>query len=311
MRGREGGTMKGFRRYIVVGCTAVCLGAAVPAGAGLTCPPDSVLVGDACIDLYEASVWQLPGCPPDTIKAKCRTVVNMVQAGTANLSNLTSSAGTQLAPANTCRGPSDYGENFPATGNWTPKAGFSQPSPGVYAVSIPGVQPSACITWFQANQACRLSGKRLARNDEWQAAAQGTPTPGTDNGTTDCNVGTYPGTDSSKPVETGSRSNCKSIWGAFDMVGNMQEWVADWAERNNGGCADPGVYGFPGSDAICFRGHEEIPSQNFYPPPVPGPLTRGGEFQDGIYAGVFAVDTSFYPSEGINIIGFRCARSAQ
>jgi len=303
--------MKGFRRYIVVGCTAVCLGAAVPAGAGLTCPPDSVLVGDACIDLYEASVWQLPGCPPDTIKAKCRTVVNMVQAGTVSFSNLFQAAGTQLAPANTCRGPSDYGENFPATGNWTPKAGFNPPSPGVFAVSIPGVQPSACITWFQANQACRLSGKRLARNDEWQAAAQGTPTPGTDNGTTDCNVGTYPGTDSSKPVETGSRSNCKSIWGAFDMVGNMQEWVADWAERNNSGCADPGAYGFPGSDAICFRGYEEIPSQNFYPPPVPGPLTRGGEFQDGIYAGVFAVDTSFYPSEAINIIGFRCARSAQ
>ena len=299
--------MKGFRRYIVVGCTAVCLGAAVPAGAGLTCPPDSVLVGDACIDLYEASVWQLPGCPPDTIKAKCRTVVNMVQAGTVSFSNLFQAAGTQLAPANTCRGPSDYGENFPATGNWTPKAGFSQPSPGVYAVSIPGVQPSACITWFQANQACRLSGKRLARNDEWQAAAQGTPDPGTDNGTTDCNVGTTGNTGS--PVNTGSRSNCKSAWGVFDMVGNVEEWTADWTEANTSGCTDStAAYGFPSSDFICFAGY--VPQNNLAFLPAPGPLVRGGANFDGPAAGVFAVDTSNFPSGSGAGTGFRCARSA-
>jgi hypothetical protein len=28
-------------------------------------------------------------------------------------------------------------------------------------VSIPGVLPTTCTTWFQAEQACRLSGKRL------------------------------------------------------------------------------------------------------------------------------------------------------
>ena len=315
--------MKAFRRFIVVGCMAVCL--ATAASAGLRpcppdsvrvgnfcierqCPPDSVKVGDVCIDKYEESVWLI-----DPVNNSA--LVNKVQAGYATLTDLHTGgalAAIQLGAADTCSDRLNYyGANFPPTGNWSPIPGSNPPSPGVYAVSIPGVQPSSCISWFQANQACRLSGKRLARNDEWQAAAQGTPTPGTDNGTTDCNVGTYPGTDSSKPVETGSRSNCKSIWGAFDMVGNMQEWVADWAERNNSGCANPGAYGFPGSDAICFRGYEEIPSQNFYPPPVPGPLTRGGEFQDGIYAGVFAVDTSFYPSEAINIIGFRCARSAQ
>ena len=183
--------MTGFRRYLIVCSTAVCLAAAVPAGAELKCPPDSVLVGDACIDLYEASVWQLPGCPPNSIKARCHTIVTMVQAGTATLAELTMNGATQLAPASSCRGPSDYGENFPDTGNWTPVAGFDPPAPGVFALSIPGVQPSACITWFQANQACRLSGKRLARNDEWQAAAQGTPVPGTDNGTTDCNAVSY------------------------------------------------------------------------------------------------------------------------
>jgi len=52
------------------------------------------------------------------------------------------------------------------------------------------VLPSGCITWFQANQACLLSGKRLLTNREWQGAAASTPDPGTDNGTTDCNIST-------------------------------------------------------------------------------------------------------------------------
>jgi formylglycine-generating enzyme required for sulfatase activity len=49
--------------------------------------------------------------------------------------------------------------------------------------------------------------------------------------TTDCNVA------SQDVVNTGSRANCKSSWGVFDMVGNVDEWVADWADRANG-CTD-------------------------------------------------------------------------
>src|SRR5438034_8838587 len=38
-----------------------CLSLALPAFAGtLECPPESVRVGPACIDKYEASVWNIP-----------------------------------------------------------------------------------------------------------------------------------------------------------------------------------------------------------------------------------------------------------
>src|SRR5262249_48158314 len=155
--------------------------------------------------------------------------------------------------------------NFPNTGNWTPVPGSNPPSPGVNAVSIPGVQPSGCITWFQANQACRLSGKRLARNDEWQAAAQGAPDPGTDNGTTDCNVHTF------APSNTGSRSNCTSAWGVFDMVGNANEWVADWGDRAPTTCTDwTTSAGIPGNDFSCFGGAGGPGG-----PSLPGALFRG------------------------------------
>src|SRR5262249_37868579 len=284
--------MKGVRGFIVVSYTAVCLAAAVPTWAGtLKCPPDSVKVGNNCIDTYEASVWQIP--PSNT------SLVKLVQAGKATLAKLTAGGATQLSPSASCS--PGYPANFPNTGNWTPVLGSNPPSPGVYAVSVAGVHPSACITWFQANQACLLSGKRLLTNREWQGAAAGTPDPGTDNGTSDCNIST-----ASDAVNTGSRSSCKSSWGVFDMVGNVDEWVADWADLATN-CTDwTTSAGIPGSDLSCFGGPGGAGSNS-----LPGALVRGGNFDNGAGAGVFKVDAHSNPSGSLTFAsgqGFRCAR---
>jgi hypothetical protein len=85
------------------------------------------------------------------------------------------------------------------------------------------------ITWFQAQEACANAGKRLPSNAEWQVAANGTPDPGPDNGTTDCNTAS-----TFAVALTGSRSNCVSARRAFDMVGNLYEWVADWVPASTG-----------------------------------------------------------------------------
>ncbi len=275
------------------GVLAFSLTCAVPAYAGtLKCPRDSVKVGNACIDLYEASVWQIP--PSNT------ALVKKVQQGKATLDDLMGGGATQLG----CTGPpfnlTAYPGNFPSDGNWTPVLGSSPPSPGVYAVSIPGVLPSTCITWFQAVQACAVSGKRLARNEEWQRSAAGTPDPGTDNGTTDCNIST-----AGSPLNTGSRSSCKSGWGAFDMVGNVNEWVADWADRANKGCVDwTTQVAIAGGDFSCFGGD----GNNLFDR-LPGALIRGGAWFSGTGAGVFAVSSASNPSDdSLSDVGFRCAR---
>jgi formylglycine-generating enzyme required for sulfatase activity len=274
----------------VVNLTALAVSVtwATPALAGtLKCPHDSVKVGNVCIDLYEASVWQIP--PSNT------SLVKQVQTGKATLASLTAGGATQLSPAASCS-PA-YPANFPASGQWTPVLGSSPPSPGVYALSIPGVHPSACITWFQAAQACRLSGKRLLTNLEWQDAAAGTPDPGTDDGTSDCNIIT-----AFDAVSTGSRSNCKSNWGVFDMVGNVDEWVADWADVTSSGCTNStNAFGFTGTDdAVCFGGDGSTE--------IPSALLRGGDWFSGSGAGVFAVGTVIRPSDSAVGVGFRCAR---
>ncbi|HEY2385970.1 MAG TPA: SUMF1/EgtB/PvdO family nonheme iron enzyme [Candidatus Binatia bacterium] len=158
---------------------------------------------------------------------------------------------------------------------------------------MPGALPSACITWFQAEQACRLSGKRLLTNQEWQAAAAGTPQTGLISGPMECN------TNSTGPTATGSRPLCKSSWGLFDMAGNVAEWVADWVPRSTN-C--PGWSTFSTND-MCLSGA-------FTTAFGPGALIRGGDWGlgDGTLSGPFTVYGNNYPYTTDPVIGFRCAR---
>ena len=161
----------------------------------------------------------------------------------------------------------------------------------IYARSVAGVTPSAYITWFQAQQACQNVGKRLATNAEWQQAVSGTPDPGPDNGMTDCN------TANGAAVTTGSRSSCMSAAGAFDMVGNLQEWVADWVPASTA-CPNWGVFS---NDSMCLSGASTTAIG-------PGALMRGGSFDIGTGAGPLSVIGNL-PSIFISdTYGFRCAR---
>ena len=265
-----------MRSLCLLVCAAVALLAA-PAGAGtLKCAADAVKVGNVCMDKYEASVWQVPNNV---------SLIKKVQAGKATLADLNAAGAVQLG----CNFPpfftlTDYPLAFPDDGQWTPVGVFDPPSPGVYAASVAGVLPSTCITWFQAAQACALSGKHLATNREWQDAAAGTPAGA-------CVTSGF-------PASTGAHPGCVSRWGAVDMVGNTSEWVADWVPAST---SCPGWGGFS-DDAMCLSGASTTSNG-------PGALIRGGNFAEGTFAGVFTVTGSLNPSNGSGVpVGFRCAR---
>ena len=242
-----------------------------------TCPPDAVRSGPTCIDKYEASVWQIP--------AGNTALITKVRQGTVTLADLTA-AGFQKGLA--------VGDLI-AAGCPADAAGCKD----FYAVSIPGVTPSGFINWFQAVAASRNAGKRLPTNQEWQAAALGTPDPGVSAaGSADCNTANGGGVSVDAVVLTGSRANCVSDVGAFDMVGNLAEWVADWLPPFSG-C---GAALFAG-DFNCLAGTS--------PSAGTGALVRGGAgfHGGGTFAGVFAVNTSHTPSlANAGNFGFRAAR---
>ena len=259
---------------------------ASPAGAQgakpLTkCARDAVVAGTVCMDTYEASVWRVPG---PTIANK--GLVKKIQQGKATIADLAKGGATQLGTASDDYAPCvDSGQNC---------------ADDIYAVSLAGVTPSSRMTWFQAQAACENARKRLPSNAEWQAAVAGTPDPGPDNGTTDCNTTSTTFTLPEDPVNTGSRSSCKSSRGAFDMVGNLYEWVADWVPRSTT-CGSWSVGVSPTSDDQCLAGAATTGE--------PGALLRGGDFALGSGAGPLSVRSLNVPPSVAGIsIGFRCAR---
>lgn len=262
----------------------------------LRCPPDQAPVGPVCVDKYEASVWALPDDPVFVRKATLGrlTAAELQAAGARQLG---------IIPEGTCTGE-EYGPDFPRNGQW------QKP---LYALSIAGVLPSTCITWFQAEQACRLSGKRLLTNQEWQAAAAGTPDPNDrDDALTTCV------TASDFAAPSGSRSRCVSNWGVYDMPGNVWEWVADWINPALGCEFWPAEYG---SDLSCM-GMQPTPepsTSSFFSRwfkrelvefrgNLPGAIIRGGNFATGSRNGNFAVFAGVNPHNVSRSTGFRCAR---
>ena len=238
------------------------------------CAPDAVVAGTVCMDKFEASVWRVAG--PTTIN---KGLVKKIQQGKAKVADLAKGGATQLGTPSDDYAPcADSGQNC---------------TDDIYAMSLAGVTPSANITWFQAQAACENARKRLPSNAEWQAAVAGTPDPGPDNGTSDCNSA------SGTASLTGSRSSCKSARGAFDMVGNVIEWVADWVPRSTAcGTWSAGVS--PTGDQQCLAGAATTGE--------PGALLRGGYFSNGTFAGPLTVNGFNGPSYADGRIGFRCAR---
>lgn len=181
-------------------------------------------------------------------------------------------------------------------------------------VSEPGKTPWRYISQSQAAVACAKAGKRLPSEEEWYLASLGTPDP-RDNWTeNDCQVD---GNWNSRPGETGSGLNCLSSYGAYDMVGNVWEWV-------KGEVIDGQYMGrdLPDSGYIVSADSNGVPAATRTNNPDPNynndylwiknsglkAMARGGYWNSQDEAGIYSIYLVADPSYTGTGIGFRCAK---
>ncbi len=156
--------------------------------------------------------------------------------------------------------------------------------------------PVIYVDWNMAQTYCQWAGQRLPTEAEWEKTARGTdarlypwsnylhPTYA------NCNnqVGD---TTSVRTYEIG-----KSPYGAYDMAGNVQQWVEDWYVYNYYATLGDNVHNPQGPSSGDNR------------------VLRGGSWK-GSVRDFEVIRSDFreanFPTASGNDIGFRCARSAQ
>lgn len=165
--------------------------------------------------------------------------------------------------------------------------------------------PWRFITRDQAMQMCARSGKRLPTSAEWYALSLGMA-----NVESTCNV-------SQKSVsKTGAFTECHAPSGAYDLVGNVWEWVSDDVINGTYNTTPMPGTGFVtqvdanGMATMVSDTPNELFDADYFWSRADGAygMIRGGYYDSGADGGIYTVHADTPPTTSGTGIGFRCVK---
>lgn len=173
------------------------------------------------------------------------------------------------------------------------------------AESKAGALPWRFITRDQAMQMCARSGKRLPTSEEWYALSLGMAQV-----EKNCNV-------SSKNVSNaGAFTDCHAPSGAYDLVGNVWEWVSDDVINGNYKNVPIPTTGYvaqvdsTGMATVVSQEPQDLFEKDYFwsrPNGAYG-VIRGGYYDSGSDGGLYTVHADTPPTTAGAGIGFRCIK---
>ncbi len=185
------------------------------------------------------------------------------------------------------------------------------------AGSASGQTPLVSITWCSAKKACENTGKHLCTNQEWSQACnykggQFNITAEETAETMSCNTADEC---SGAACNTGASSGCVTQEGAYDMIGNVWEWVDKvvTADPTNGlGSNYVTGYDFATGLPISVGASSNAYGNDYYyaydGAGAARAAIRGGGWTYGANDGCFYLTLSDAPSNADTRLGFRCCR---